>query len=135
MLTIALAGLPPAAAKEGRTSEGEPYLSGGASQEVRDEMLKQRNKYNLWIHTASKSGQYLADTQVTVADSAGRTVLDTVMDGPWLFVKLKLGAYRVTARYGGQAQEKRTTIHKGDLHELVFYFDERSNAGAQELKR
>lgn len=123
---IALVASKGFAVREGKTATGEPYMTGGVSEDVRDEMLRQRDKYNLFVSTASKSGEYLADAHVTITDQPGKQILATTVDGPWLYVNLKLGVYKVKVRYDGQTQEQQTTIHKGDHHEMVFRFDERT---------
>jgi hypothetical protein len=111
-------------ALEGKTIQGEPFVSGGVSLDEREGLQKERTKYALFVQTAAKGGAFLAAVDVRITDKAGKPVLETKLDGPWLLVNLKLGEYKVTATYGGKAQEKRTTIHRGDNHEMVFYFDE-----------
>ena len=75
--------------------------------------------------TAAKgSGAYLADALVRITDSSGKTVLDTTADGPWVYVNLKLGDYKVTVTYKGKTQQQATKIHTGDNHEIFFYFEE-----------
>lgn len=109
---------------EGKTAQGGPYVSGGIALGERAALERVREEHNLWIATAAKkTGAYLADVRVTITDEAGNTVLGTRLDGPWLLVKLKLGSYKVDARFGNQAQQKTTTIHPGDRHEMIFYFD------------
>jgi hypothetical protein len=109
---------------EGKTVQGEPFVSGGVGLEERDAMQKERIRYALFVRTAAKGGAYLAAVDVRIADKAGKPVLETKLDGPWLLVNLRQGEYTVTANFGGKVQEKRTTIHRGDNHEMVFYFDE-----------
>jgi hypothetical protein len=111
-------------AADGKTIQGEPFVSGGVSTDERESLQKARTKYALFVQTAAKSGPFLADVEVRITDKAGKPVLETKLDGPWLLVNLKLGEYKVTANYAGKTQEKWTNIHRGDNHEMVFYFDE-----------
>ena len=126
-VAIALAALlvGPVIAAEGKTIQGEPFVSGGVGSTERESLQRERTKYALFVQTAAKGGAFLADVEVSISDMAGKPVLTTKLDGPWLLVNLKLGEYKVTASYGGKAQEKRTKIHVGDNHEMVFYFDEK----------
>jgi hypothetical protein len=40
-----------------------------------------------------------------------------------LFVELPLGRYELEVTFNGQTQKKVTTIHAGDHHQALFYFD------------
>jgi hypothetical protein len=111
-------------AGDGKTAQGEPFVSGGVGIEERDALLRTRGSYALFVKTAAKGGAYLAEAEVKITDKAGQPVLTTKLDGPWLLVNLKLGEYKVTTNYGGRSIEKWTNIHRGDNHEMVFYFDE-----------
>lgn len=112
------------AIQEGKTAQGEPYVSGGVAFGESAALDKRRADFSLWVVTAAKkTGSYLAEAQVKITDASGKTVLDTKLDGPWLLVDLKLGRYTVEASFGNQTQRKTTTIHKGDHHEMMFYFD------------
>jgi hypothetical protein len=112
------------ATQTGKTPLGVDYASGGVSQEELRALHERRDAYSLWVITAaSKSGAHLADVLVTVRDSTQRVVFNRRLDGPWLFIDLPLGRYQVEAALNGQAQQRMTTIHKGDHHQLFFYFD------------
>ena len=113
-----------AMAADGKTLQDEPYVSGGVGVEEREALQRERVSYALTVKTAAKGGAYLADVGVRITDKAGKPVLETKLDGPWLLVNLKLGEYKVTANYGGKSIEKWTHVHRGDRHEIVFYFDE-----------
>lgn len=112
------------AATEGKTAQGEPYVSGGVALGEKEALKERRPDFSLWVVTAAKkSGSFLADARVKITDEAGKTVLDTKLDGPWLLVNLKVGKYKVDASFGKQTLEKTTNIQKGDHHEMLFYFD------------
>ena len=110
---------------EGKTIQGEAFISGGIGAGERETLKNERTKYGLFVQTAAKAGPFLADVDIRITDKAGNPVLATRLDGPWLLVNLKLGEYKVTANYGGKSIEKWTRIHPGDRHEMVFYFDEK----------
>ena len=113
------------AMRDGRTAQGEPFLSGGIGAEERDALKVQREFFNVRILTAAKgSGAYLSDVQTRITDSAGRAVLDTVMEGPWLYVKLLSGQYGVQVLYRGQTQQQNLSMGLKDQRSLNFYFIE-----------
>jgi hypothetical protein len=112
------------ATTEGRTSQGEPYVSGGVGLGERDALNERSAGFSLSVTTAAKgAGAYLADVKVTITNDAGNTVLDTRLDGPSLLVNLKPGRYVVEAVFGEQTQRKSTTVHPGDHHEMLFHFE------------
>jgi hypothetical protein len=109
---------------EAKTAQGEGYISGGVALDERDALGKRRSDFSLWVATAAKkTGSYLSDVQIKISDAAGKTVLDTRLDGPWLLVDLKPGRYTVEAGFGKQTQRKSTNIGKGGHREMLFYFD------------
>ncbi len=124
MLVLLLAA-PVAPMSDGKTAQGEPYVTGGIGAGELEDLEKQRHRFSLRVLTAAKgSGAYLADVLITITDAAGKTVLSTNADGPWLYVNLKLGDYKVTAMYKAQIKHQATKIHAGDRHEIFFYFDQ-----------
>jgi hypothetical protein len=125
LLLSALLAAPALAVTEGKTAQGEPYVTGGVGASETETLEKQRSRFSLRVLTAAKtSGAFLADAVVKIIDAAGKTVLETKADGPWLYVNLKLGDYKVTATYKTQVKQQATKIHAGDHHEMFFYFDE-----------
>jgi hypothetical protein len=101
------------------------YISGGIGEEDRQAMQEASANYNLWITFAvKKSGEYLADTQVTIKDASGNTVLDATSDGPWFYAKLPKGKYRVDATVNGKTQTKTVIVHEKRHAELYYYWSE-----------
>lgn len=108
----------------GKTALGGPYASGGIGRGEVTTLDAQRDRYSLWVITAAKvSGAYLADVQLKIRDKDGKLVLDHKLAGPWLLVDLPLGRFEVEAAYRSETFRKATTIHAGDHHQMVFYFD------------
>jgi hypothetical protein len=52
----------------------------------------------------------------------GQKVLEAVSDGPWFFVKLAPGRYRITAESAGQTQARQVKVGGGRLAPLYFYW-------------
>ena len=124
------------ALSEGKTMQGEPYVSGGVALGEREALDARRADFSLWVATAAKkTGSYLADARVKISDQAGKPVLDALLDGPWLLVSLKPGRYSVEASFGGQTQSKLTDIRAGDHHEMLFYFELEVQTLPRDVKR
>ena len=124
ILAAVIAG-PAMAMTDGKTAQGEPWSSGGIGSGELEALEKQRGNFSLRILTAARgSGAFLADALVKITDASGRTVLETRADGPWTYVNLKVGDYRVAVTYKTETRQQATKIHAGDRRELFFYFDE-----------
>lgn len=123
LMLVALMGVA-AAMQQSTTPAGSAYVSGGVSEDERIEMQKGSDNYSLWVLTAArKSGAYLSDVHLLITDSAKKVVFDAPIDGPWLFLNLPLGRYAIAATHKGETQRRMTTIHAGDHHQAIFYFD------------
>jgi hypothetical protein len=124
VLSLAAGSAATLATQTGKTPQGIDYISGGVSDEELAALHDRRDAYSLWVITAAaKSGAHLADVLVTVRDSGQRVVFNGRLDGPWLLIDLPLGRYQVEAALNGTSQQHVTTIHRGDHHQLFFYFD------------
>lgn len=99
--------------KENR-ERGIAFLSGGVSQAER-EILEDRGKgYSLKLIFSSKRGEYLSNVIVKVLDPKDQTIWLTVSNGPWLFIDLPTGTYKIEASF--RADRKRISwikIEKG----------------------
>lgn len=124
---LAMAALPPDAAwavQRGRTLQERAFASGGVSDGERQELQARREAYSLWVITAAlRSGAYLSDARVSIRDAIRQVVFDGPLDGPWLFIDLALGSYEVEVTWQGQTARRTTTIHAGDHHQILVYFD------------
>jgi hypothetical protein len=104
--------------------EGIPYVSGGIGMDEREAMSAIASEYNLKIVFALKEGNYLADASVLIKDAQGKTVLDTVSDGPWFYAKLPAGQYAVTATMMEKANTGNVQIKQAGQSVLHFYWTE-----------
>jgi hypothetical protein len=124
VLACAAMTLPATASESGKTKQGRPFVTGGVSIEELTSLYGKRDAYTLWVVTAARrSGAHLSDVAVRIADANKNTVYEGRLAGPWLFVDLPLGRYEIEARFDGETQKHITTIHTGDLHQSLFYFD------------
>ena len=97
-------------AKQNVTSapqEQIPWISGGVSDEARDEMRKAAPAYNVHLMFSNRQGSYLADIPFTVSKLNGRELYSGVSEGPLLYLKLPPGTYQIAVQLGGIWQNKR----------------------------
>lgn len=115
--------VPPAGLVQIKTTEqGIRYVSGGASQDEREEIRAVSNQFNLELLFAVQGGgEYLADVQVRVLDSNGAAVLSATSKGPYFLAQLPQGKYTVEASAQDQSQKKTTQIGSGKS-KLDFYW-------------
>jgi hypothetical protein len=90
------------------TYHGNTVLTGGASEEEREAIRVDANRYNLWLSFVERdTGNYVSGVKVTVVDNNETPVVDAVADGPWLLAQLPPGQYTVRL---GDGQEQPITV-------------------------
>jgi hypothetical protein len=113
----------PAATTEG----GVSYLSGGIGIDESTAMKNAASKYSLELVFSAKAGAsapYLANVHVKISDRTGKTVIDTVSQGPYFLANLPDGNYQVEASSKDVTKTERTTLKKGSHQRLVFSWSE-----------
>ena len=118
---VSLAALAHAAA-DGvvETAAGPPFVSGGVGMESMDRMTSLASDFNLKLVCALKSGGYVSGVRVAIASAAGKPLLDTVSQGPWLMTQLPAGNYQVVASFTGNQEIKQVTVLAARLTTLDF---------------
>ncbi|MBS0437714.1 MAG: hypothetical protein JSR75_22965 [Proteobacteria bacterium] len=137
---LLLAALPALALQRGTSPTGVAYVSGGVGDDEQALLHGQRRDYSFWLTTAvCKTGAHLAGVLVRIRDAdSGLLVLETRMDGPWLFAKLPLGRYEIEATRQDLAlgrievQRGSTAIHPNDHHQMLLYFETGEAIGERE---
>ncbi|MDO9008259.1 MAG: hypothetical protein Q7U80_08545 [Thiobacillus sp.] len=105
------------------TENGITYISGGNGLEERQALNEVSGEYNLKLVFAEKgSGSYLADVKLSIMNMKGQKVLEAVSDGPWFYVKLAPGRYKITAEAAGQSQIQQARVGGGRLAQRYFYW-------------
>ncbi|MFI4987333.1 MAG: carboxypeptidase-like regulatory domain-containing protein [Alphaproteobacteria bacterium] len=96
-------------------SEGNiTYLSGGIGQEERTTIMAIEGSYNLHLlFTARDTGEYLWGVKVRLTDPSGKSLLDTVSDGPYFLARLPPGKYTVLVDYSGKPLSQAVDIPRG----------------------
>lgn len=116
----------PASAEEPADSEtvvmvgNVSYVSGGVGEESRERLNAFSSAFNLRLLLASKSGEFIGDVRVTIADAKGRVVLEAVSEGPIFMANLPPGSYEVTASSGEQPYRQKVAVSKGKQASLHF---------------
>lgn len=122
---LALAGQPLGAQQlaEGRTAQNLRFIAGGIGLDESEQIKALANEFSLTVVVAATSGAYLADTQVSIRDAQGQSVLDTHLASPYLLVELAAGRYDVEAVHKGIRQQRRVMVGNNLRARVVFAFD------------
>ena len=87
------------------SDEGIRYLVGGIGSDERETIENLGTDYNVKFVFAETSGDYISDVRVVIDDLHGKRLAQVVTNGPWLYVKLPPGSYRVKATYAATPLE------------------------------
>jgi hypothetical protein len=97
------------------------FVSGGAGDEDRDALKQVESQYNLRLLFAARNGDFLANVAVTLSDTRGNAVLDTISDGPIFYAHVPPGRYRLTVSNEGQSQNHDVTIGGGVVSQDFYW--------------
>lgn len=106
-----------------RTAGGVSYVSGGVGTDSIDRLDSIASDFNLKLVFALTSGNYVSDVKVTIADAAGKTLLDTTSEGPWFLAKLPVGNYQVVATFAGKAEKRTIAVGAEKLETIDFRWE------------
>ena len=96
------------------------YVSGGVGTTSIDHLSSIARDFNLKLVFALKSGDYVSDVKVTIADAAGKQLLDTTSEGPWFLAKLPAGNYQIAATFAGKAEKRTIAVGAEKLRTIDF---------------
>lgn len=118
---IAVSSLP-----EAQSQNGVTYLSGGVGEDEAKALESAARQYSLMLTFATrKTGEYLADVKVNIADRKGQSILDAVADGPMLLVKLHPGEYHVSAVSNDHTVNKTIRVANGHTTRITMHWPDR----------
>ncbi|SER21461.1 hypothetical protein SAMN04488038_12114 [Solimonas aquatica] len=101
-------------------SEGIRYVSGGIGSGEAAAMRAESRHYalTLMFYVQAAKAMFVADVDVLIQDAAGKVLMRTRSEGPFLLVQLPAGHYQINCAYRGQ--EKHFTLaQKGAAPQLV----------------
>jgi hypothetical protein len=123
LLITSAAAMAAESALEVKTVGHISYVSGGVGLSEREELAQLKGKYNLQLMFAyAKSGEYLADVAVKIADGPGKPVLEAISNRPYFYAQLPPGRYRVSADSAGKVQTKTVSIPARGAVPVSFYW-------------
>lgn len=99
------------------------YLTGGIGAREVQAFRKAQHEYPLALEFADKAkphNAFAADVKVVIRDAKGKTLLDAVSSGPFLFAKLPAGSYTIEATQNGRTLHRHATVVKGQSKHLGF---------------
>jgi hypothetical protein len=100
------------------------YMSGGIGSDGVAAMKREAPRFPLGLEfVQGKKDQhemYLADVQVTIKNAAGRVLLDTRSDGPYLLANLPDGHYTISAENAGKNEMRQVRVEQGKHQMIVF---------------
>ena len=103
-----------------QTPGGISYVSGGVGEKSLDRLNSMAGEFNLKLVFAMKSGEYVNDVSVVIADAKGKTILETVSEGPWLLARLPAGNYRIVASFAGKSEKRQAAVSASKLRTIDF---------------
>lgn len=99
------------------------FITGGVGRDEAAAFRASMSRYALGLEFAragAPHGAFLADVHVSVINNRGRTVLQTVAEGPFLLADLLTGTYTIRASFNGQVKTQTVTILP-DLHQHLSF--------------
>ncbi len=96
-------------------ASGVAYIAGGVGESGRAEIEAVQAQYSLKLVFAYTNGEFLAQVKVVISDAAGKTLVSTDADGPWLLVDLPAGTYKVDATVNGQTKTEQVSVPASGL--------------------
>ena len=101
------------------------YLNGGVGQEQADLMRDTSSQFSVRMMFSRHNGthntdEFLADVNLRVTDSAGRTVVELPAQGPIFLRRLPEGSYLVEAEHDGEVKTRRFDVVTGRRQEVAF---------------
>lgn len=103
-------------------TQGEvTFVSGGMGVDEQNTLRAMRTDYNLSVlFSVQGTGKYVSDVKVSIVNSDGNILLESVSDGPMFLADLKPGRYSVIADREGQVVTKKATVWAKQRSSLSF---------------
>ncbi len=109
-----------ATAEAQRSGDDLVVVTGGVGVEERTALDAERDRYNLRLAFAEKSGQYVAAVRVRLTTADGREVYAGETEGPFMLARLAPGRYRLEAEYQGARQARTLTVGAAQREPFIY---------------
>ena len=99
------------------------YLMGGVGKEEAAALRKDEANFPVtleFLKHAKPHAEYVSNVNVTIKDHEGKTMLNTVADGPLLLAKLPDGKYKISASDNGMSKERNIVVASQKPERIVF---------------
>lgn len=98
---------------EGHSSDDVSYVTGGIGKDERTAIEASKADYNLYVLSASTSGEFVGDTRVVITRTGAAETEEVlnVESGPLLYVRLPAGSYKLVASLGDVTKEQTFTVN------------------------
>jgi hypothetical protein len=103
-----------------RSSGGINYVSGGVGTASTDRLGALAKDFNLKLVFALKSGDYVSGVDVTIADAAGKTLVNTKSEGPWFLTRLPAGNFKIAATFDGKTENRTIAVGAEKMKTVDF---------------
>lgn len=99
---------------------GIAYVVGGVGTDERQAMRSAYKHYKLRVEVAEKGGAYTADMQLKLLKPDGQTLVDVLIDGPWLLVDVPSGEYVLAVVKDGRHFRQKIKLGNEAQQHVVF---------------
>jgi hypothetical protein len=108
----------------GKTANNVRYMSGGVGIDERHRMLMNARNYDLKLAFADRRGEFISDVKVVIDDRHGNELVNLTTAGPWMFVDLPTGNYRLKATFADHTKEiSDIHVSEGHLAARLLHWD------------
>lgn len=98
---------------------GVSYITGGVGIDEEEQIKEIGKSYTLQVLVAQKH-KFLSDVSITIVDAENNLVLETKMNGPYIFINLEPGKYTLNAEGFGESFSRKIKIKVGKQQKQVF---------------
>jgi len=101
-----------------KQASGLTYISGGIGEDEVAAFRRAAPSYSLRLTFTGKGGEFLADVDTRIYKPDGKQIFGAISDGPFMYIKLPAGKYRVVAIVNGTERKAQVTVPpKGSVAE------------------
>jgi len=99
---------------------GISYVSGGVGTASTDRLSSLAKDFNVKLVFALRSGDYVSGVDVTIADTAGKALVNTKAEGPWFLARLPAGNFKIAATFDGKTESRTVTVGAEKMKTVDF---------------